>query len=1100
MIAVGLLLSLFCNSCQEDLLSSETARVEEGLPATLTLNVKVNDMGEFSRSTIVDEEGANYCDNIWIGLYSKDTGKRVNYYYITDVANTQEQVGEYYKLQIYTESVNDVYIVAVANSDVNSGVSDISQYGSESSTLRKMLDEATTYDKFKNICVLRPDAKDVNIYANTLTMSGWYAAPGKSYDDPSAIEAVSIKEGENDLDGAIYLRRIISYNKFVIVPGDYVNLTLNTWKVCNIPAGSYLYEQTDNIADHYTGSEQFFNESLASRLFTATTNSEGKAGQYFEFYQLENKHMATDYALDGTDHVGINPDAADFYTEREREFKTTSGTEGTSDYKETNSSVYRSLVNASKTNLDNNYASYVVINADIDYYVAAPESGQTTDFDPTTAEPIDPTSGVKMIHRTANVNYTIHLGYCEDKDANDNATLETARDFNCRRNSRYTYNVKINGVKNVVVEAKKQGENQPGAEGWVSDDTGDFVKLDSHYCEFNIALTDEERENLTYRITAPYGNEYYYYSRDKEGNITKTDGMNSQLYEWIKFRPTTGENVLASYNGGKDLWTFDDLCAPTLTTNTNEADAQGRKWYTVFVDEYVYTFDDPSSGEETSWPNYVNKDDRMAEFIMNVDKSNDTESSYSYCKYAFSQKAIQTYYKGVEAGKKAIGIEHFEETYCFNMYWQFFNSSDNWTHLEERKYKEDDDNLFYDYTNGRYNLYHYLDKAGITDWSKVIQETVPAHVIGDTNGGCTHPDADYPVYMPGNKASTKTSYAPSKNKDSNVYYGNSICMNRNRDLDGDGVIDNNEIRWYTPTSSDYIQIGICQGELPDPIMRFTDYNPDYFISTWNSANNYYTGVANFHYITSDYQYYWAEQCVNVGDAPFATYTQQAAQANTVRCVRNLGTNPNDVPQYGVNEVDNAFSYDEDARIFTQENFKDETLRGYTLGGLAPHDVSSPTSHPYKKFQVATSYCTAKDSYISFAGGTLGYVAAIDNTSTSDDAGTNTQKQSKTAAWTNSLRINGVCSQYYEATDKSDLGTWRIPSACELALMWIEGLPMKDDTNFLCASYDYFISYYLRKLSDNNHLYLGYNNDNDRKVPALDVLGKTIKLRCVRDVK
>jgi hypothetical protein len=1129
-LAYALLMGTLC-ACSDELDWSGNQRVEEGLPATVNLKLVVNDMGVRSR-TIAEEDAANYCDNIWIGFYSAEDGSLKDKFYLTSVADTEEKVETEYALSVKTQSVNNVYIVAVANSDVNMGVSEIGKYGvDESESLHDMLDAADTYDKFKAICLLRPDATDVNVYANTLTMSGWYAntQKGDSYTDPTKVPVVNIQAGENNLDGAIYLRRVISFNKFIIVPGDNINLSLNTWKVCNVPAGCYLFEQADNISDHYSGSEKFFNSTVASRLFTADKNAKGESGKSFEFYQVENKRNAVDYASIGTgDHVGIDKLEGEsketqiekWYNEREREFKTAKS-DGSSNVD--NTGIYKSLVASANGDLSNNNASYVVINADIDYYYSYyklnDDGTPTTDLsDPATAEPVADDFAYKKVHRTANINYTIHLGYCEDQNSDGTPTYETATDFNCRRNTKYLYNVRINGVNKVVVEATSTDENQPGTDGWVSDETGEFERLDAHYCEFNICLTDKERKSMGYRITAPYNGKYYYYSRNQQGIISNTEGMNEELYTWIKFYPTRDKNTLAEYNGGKGkntlgegigLWTFNDMCAPDVKASPYTSDSESdpddtERWYTVFVDEYVYHFDDQGN-KETSWPYYCNQDDRLAEFIMHDDKSTDLESEYSYCKYAFSQRSIQTYYKGTNVGDRAIGVEHYEETYCLNMNWNYLTGG--WSNEKD----------YYNATNGRYNGWLYLTSSKFSNdhakWSDVIQPTVPGHVDADENKtfGCSHPEADYPVYMPKPYSTngSRPDCSPSPN-DKNTYYANSICMNRNRSSGtADDEIDPSDYKWYLPTADDYIQIGICQGELPSPIIRFTDYDPDYFIPIWASypgtdkqeAGRY--GTYNYHYITSDYQYFFAEQLVATGDNPFAGWAPKVSGAFTARCIRNLGTDLSE-PTSSDNEVDNAFSYDEDTRIFNQYNFTDAQLRGYSPNGLAPHSAASVTSHPYKKFQVAKNQLSASDEYIKF-NSQLNYVVAIDNSSTGDAgelAGTRTDLQSKTAAWTNSLKNNGICSQYYENTDKSDLGTWRIPSVGELGLMKIQGLILNDNCSYLSSTYDYFVAFKMRNLSSDNHLYLGlYNNGGNRQIISLDVLDiGNEKMRCVRDVR
>jgi hypothetical protein len=327
-------------------------------------------------------------------------------------------------------------------------------------------------------------------------------------------------------------------------------------------------------------------------------------------------------------------------------------------------------------------------------------------------------------------------------------------------------------------------------------------------------------------------------------------------------------------------------------------------------------------------------------------------------------------------------------------------------------------------------------------------------------------------------------------------------MNRNRDLDGNGDIDPKEVKWYCPTSSQYIQIALAQGELPDPIMRFTDYSPTYLSS---KATDYVDATYNFHYITSDYQYYWAEELVNTGNTPFGGYNAGASVAFTVRCIRNLGTDPSVPPVMGVAEVGKAFTHDPDARTFTQDKFNDESLRGYTIGGIAPHDAASVSSRPYKKFEYAEHLCNAlQDDYVKF-NSNISFLV------------TNNNDHDRIAAWTKSLEINGICSQYTQENDLSDLGTWRVPTACEMALMWIEGVLQNtrsmesgyldiptDQAYFLSSTYNYFVAESLKSYTSDNHKFLGYNDNSDRKVPSIDCLDSDkyskIRLRCVRDVK
>jgi hypothetical protein len=1106
------LLSLLNYACQDDSIDGGSSKVTPGLPATVNLTVNVGNMDVFTRS-LANEASGSYCNNMWIGIYDSQTGDLLDKSYTTDVANENEKEDTKYSITLKTTSAEKVYIVAVANVDVSLGVSEASKYGSEEKSLLEMLNAATKFESFKKICALTSDPNDVNMYSSAFTMSGWFAKTRPTVG--AEIETVDIPEGNTTLDGAIYLSRIYSYNKFNIWPGKNINLKLNSWKVCNIPAASYLMEHAgsdnNNAGDNCGDTNKpFFNSSNADRLFSSVAKEEDgvtTTGHSFEFYQLENKHYASN---------NINS-----YEARELEVKDSDG-KNTGKYVNVNSN-----------------ASYVVINASIDYYVAAPDDMEN--FNPETAEAVgDDYTGAK-IHRTAVVNYTIHLGYCEDKDASGNS-INKAQDFNCRRNTKYTYNVTINGVKNVVVEAKKEGgEPEPGAEGWVSDDTSKFETLDSHYCEFNICLTDNERHNMSYRITAPYAGTTYTYERSKTKVVTFTPGIPSEeLYSWIKFYPTSDKNTMALYKGGKglntkdieegkteggDLWTFDDMCEPTVKDSPYEGDGDTEKWYTVFVDEYVYHFrdgivsKDDVTGEiqydEQSWPDYVNQDDRLAEFIMNESESYDGESLYTYCKYAFGQKSIQTFYKGLpnatDANGKsiatAVGMEHIEETSFLNMRWNYIASGD-YTHNVSNYGSNERKPAYYDYNNGRYNMYHYIylhEDAPLT-WNDVIQETLPGHVNGDKNTeyDTSHPSADYPVYMPqlakdvNGRTLTYPNDKPSDNvpspSDNNMYFANSTCMNRNRDLNGNGKIEPNEIRWYLPTTSIYMQIAIAQVEMPDPIIKLTEMSPSYFQGRSQERDRTY----NFHYITSDYQYFWAEQAISSGDTPYAGYSggwDSAAYA--ARCVRSLGVNPATIPQNSSasssvdSEVGDAFDFDATNRTFTQNNYNDISLRGYVRGGLSPHTLADPTSRPYKKFEYAKNFCTGisgteislnSSNYISW-GGFSGEAAQV-------------------GAWTRSLEKNDICGKYTQDDGGTDLGEWRVPSVSEMSLMWTKGV-IQNQADLLSCTHDYFITYNLKDETTNNQTYLGFNNTGDRQVIAMDILqnkSTSIKVRCVRDVK
>jgi hypothetical protein len=58
-----------------------------------------------------------------------------------------------------------------------------------------------------------------------------------------------------------------------------------------------------------------------------------------------------------------------------------------------------------------------------------------------------------------------------------------AADFKNERNKKYTYNVTINNVEDIVTEVTEEGnpENTPGAEGDIVDSQTTVYNLDAHY-------------------------------------------------------------------------------------------------------------------------------------------------------------------------------------------------------------------------------------------------------------------------------------------------------------------------------------------------------------------------------------------------------------------------------------------------------------------------------------------------------------------------------------------------------------------------------------------------------------------------------------------
>jgi hypothetical protein len=337
-------------------------------------------------------------------------------------------------------------------------------------------------------------------------------------------------------------------------------------------------------------------------------------------------------------------------------------------------------------------------------------------------------------------------------------------------------------------------------------------------------------------------------------------------------------------------------------------------------------------------------------------------------------------------------------------------------------------------------------------------------------------------------------------------------MNRNRDLDGNGTIDINEYRWYVPTSEEYVQFSIGQSELPSPLFRFNEHSRTEFTDvSWPVDDDIdRRGQLQYHYMTSDFRYFFAEEGMSMGRGQFSMVSYQAQTiCYQVRCIRQLGLNPDVAPANGSTFAYNSsFTMDtnSDGQIFISSTyFTENSIRSSVSTFLPPHDCSSTMSFPPAKFEVAKDVCrniTASDGKLSINA--QGYISFTGNSSTDE------------RNWYNSCNKNTLCSMYYQNSDKSDKGTWRVPNVRELSMMRTEGLisgTAEDKTNFggdnnlgwyMSCTYDYFVNP-KASASDFQYRFYGKRGDEDECVGRNCLTGyywgstNRIHLRCVRDV-
>lgn len=1071
---------------------------EEGREAAVTLRWSPSDMTIQSRALTDEQE--RYVHSLWVGIYDYGSGKiktltdgksvvHTDGYYLTpDATLDNHKLDPQAPLTLHTTS-GESYIVAVANPDTNYGISD----KVDGTTLLELLRQCDTWEKFRSVAVLtgaivEGTTPNITLTEANMPMVGLYYE-NRHHDDAENPDPVNwteearshtyIPAGTTTLPGTIHLRRLHAHVNFQIIPGQYITVEPTSWQVRNVPYASYLHERpdTDN-ADRNAGD----NDALGAKLYgtdykacyapsrTANTfersdalgNGGNQSGFTFEFYQYENKHTGLD---------GVTT-----YNDREEEFQNPE-----ENGSQQNTGIYKSLCEEA-TGGKNNMATYVEIQAKVTYYIDA------------NGTPVNPNRASEngIMPRLGYAKYVVHLGYCEGTDA------AKARDFNCRRNTRYTYRITINGVDKIRVEAEKEGDT-PGAEGDVVDyESNSFYDLDCHYAVFNIQMSNAERNKLYWRLRAPYGTgeakilDYNYNEAE-----TMTDGASNRenpFYSWIRFRPTTNENTLATYSiNESEMWTLQDLKdvanhpGNNGSTNVNNTTQQ---WYTVFVDEYAYLIDrngqrlEATEWQDSAWENYVNQPDRTVWMIVDEDNyhlSYDEESLYAKTKYMISQRSIQTYYSTtiLNGSKTALGVEHMNETYGKNLTWNWNQGESSLSH-----------------SNGRWNTWQYIQSGSQRNrWATILTATTP--------------DAFYPVAA----LQSTTTLNNENNETNNPLYSQpaergtyyeiiAACMSRNRDLNGNGTIDANELKWYLPAEGKYERIMLGRNALKSWLI-----NP-------NADNNYYTiqsdpyakekvvpqlytklqsivgpqganGLPNWvHYASSDHRKFYPDE-----GGSYHPYLSIAWDPNQVfgywpwniRCVRNLGSTFETVTTKADSDpVERAYTFRANTATYT-ENGKE--ISGGVFDASSYHDDCLRANidtympvHPVSNFQ-------------------RNLIARYFEVSMHESVYTLGQNETMEQV----LNENKPCRDYAQEADDADKGSWRAPNQRELMMILNESLSRENGDDKKTP----ILSNYGRRYSCTKEAY--GNADRFAVIEGTTLMREPVSagarfwVRCVRDV-
>lgn len=195
------------------------------------------------------------------------------------------------------------------------------------------------------------------------------------------------------------------------------------------------------------------------------------------------------------------------------------------------------------------------------------------------------------------------------------------------------------------------------------------------------------------------------------------------------------------------------------------------------------------------------------------------------------------------------------------------------------------------------------------------------------------------------------------------------CMSRNRDLNGDGKISDNEIRWYAPTISQYIGIWIGEEIMSTEAKLFNratstlegESDRMLYYSSTNNQNTYFSeeGMATNHYSNGNTAY----------------------PPKLVRCLRNLKSNNEGYDSEPVK----YYTYNATNSKVTLDKVDEKALNTTgELGELNEHEERSAVNKPAKSFKIAANtYPTENSSRASMENVVYGNFKCYGNYSEGD---------------------------------------------------------------------------------------------------------------------
>lgn len=892
-------------ACEIEEPFSQRDEIVEGIPVTLAIPFKT-DANRIITRAAQDQTLERTVDNVYLFIFD-EAGNKIGNRFCTVGENggMVPETDSTGRLYINTTSQNKARIVGIANLNVGT-------VSTAYNITQDMLDDIETYGqlsalqmKLSERSVQRGSTFIMTGFAKNDAGEEWVQIPGS--------EGGAVKE----LKGTLRFERTDAKIEIVVKSEaeaepqtSWKNFSFQPkeWRVCQVPAQS-LVMKDETGADADGTDTEYFSTMFVNfeKIDRVENNATLYKGGSFVFYMPENKKkpkasIPTNNPEDPTEPLTAEKRYA--LRDKQEKIALEEPVAGTGQSVENGDFVYA-----------NQNSTYIEITGTLSYQYTRPNDQQTYSVE-------------------SDVRYVVHLGYASgDPD-----------DYDTERNTHYIYTITVRGVNDIVVEVTNDSggddEIRPGAEGDVIYSRNGIYEFDAHYDRILITIplseipdgqTDPDAANgVTWGVRTPFSNGIY--DLNAPNNFSGIED-----YKWVKFAINSdygvAENEYVKYPGDQN---YDDPRPEAVNDNqqpgTNEHGLYGEGWenarlldvqqfvdrinkmkadekdgnvaVTVFIDEYVYYRNPVTYDNDLSlWKYSVDQPDRMMYLFIVPGESKyspDGESFVINSVLTFRQKSLRTIYdvnnpdltngKTINGRQGLWGLESIMETGRLETGGSAIANGDS-------------------RSNGRRNTLRCMlgpNYNRTLRWSDVLN--------------------------------TDESYAMNDEKYRNALYA---CLMRNRDLNGDNIVQANEIRWYLASVNQLVDIYIGEYALDREAWLYPENAADRENKTY------------WHYTTSTYnngnpEVLWAEEGASLGS--YDASQRENGSKYAYRCVRNLGISIDDpdtepLPLYTYKTENGEYLID--ATRLSVKSRRENFEAGY----LPKHNDLSTSNLPYARFQV-----------------------------------------------------------------------------------------------------------------------------------------------------